>query len=229
MAEGGVCVRRTPSGGLRLGELRKAVLDAALEMEKLGLVRGTSGNVSARDPGTGFIAVTPSGLPYRDLGPQDIVVVDASGAVAEGERRPSSETPMHAAIYRARPNVAAIVHTHSPFATAFSVMNRDLPAITVPLALLGEVAVLPFRLPGSDELAAVVAEAFRQGGSCFLLQNHGAVFGGPGLRKALDAAVYVEEGAQVACHVLAAGGDLAPIPEDVARQMRQAAREGKLL
>jgi L-fuculose-phosphate aldolase len=215
--------------GLLLPDLRAQVLRTAIEMAASGLVRGTSGNVSARDASTGFIAITPSGLPYAGLEPADVVVVSPSGDVVEGRHKASSETPMHTAVYRARADVAAIVHAHSPFATAFSVMNRDLPEITVPLALLGRVPVLPFRLPGSEELAEVVAAAVEQGGSCFLLRNHGVLCCCLNLSKALEAAGYVEEGAQVASYVLAARGELAAIPEDLVRRMREAAKEGKTL
>ena len=214
---------------MRLPDLREAVLRTALQVQQSGLVRGTSGNVSARDRETGLVAITPSALPFDDLAPEDIVLVDVDRSVVEGRREPSSEVPLHTAVYGARADIAAIVHTHSPFATAFAVMNRDIPEITVPLALNGRVRCLPFRLPGSDELALVIKEGVQRGGTCFLLQNHGVLCCGLDLKKALDAAVYVEEGAQVACYVLAAGGELPPIPEDLARQMREAAKKGKAL
>jgi ribulose-5-phosphate 4-epimerase/fuculose-1-phosphate aldolase len=108
-------------------------------------------------------------------------------------------------------------------------MNRDLPPITIPLALLGRVPVVSFMMPGSEDLAAAVASAIAQETTCCLLQNHGLVCTGPGLEKALESAVYVEEGAQVAINVLAAGGELSPIPVGMVDKMRSAGREGKSL
>lgn len=226
-----------------LKNLRESVLRTALEMERLGLTRGTSGNVSARDPESGLMAITPSGLPYSTQTPADITVIDLDGKVMYGTRAPSSEAPMHCAIYRSANQtreggdgsarsailVAAVVHTHSLFATAFSVMNRELTAITVPLALLGGVPMVPFQMPGSEELAEAVAAVMAQGHCCCLLQNHGLVCAGPNLEKALEAAVYVEEGAQVAAYVLAAGGELAAIPHDMVARMKEAARGGRSL
>ena len=213
-----------------LAGLRESVLRTALEMERLGLTRGTSGNVSARDPGSGLIAITPSGLPYTSLAPAHITVVDLDGKVVEGDRKPSSETPMHCAVYRATARgIHAIVHTHSPFATALSVMNRELPVITVPLALIGRVPVVPFRLPGSPDLASAVAAVVEQGNPCCLLQNHGLICAGPSLEKALESAVYIEEGAQAAIYVLGARGELTPIPDSMVKHMRMVAREGRLL
>lgn len=212
-----------------LEDLRESVRKTATNMEKLGLTRGTSGNVSTRDPRSGLVAITPSGLPYSALTSADVTVVDLDGRVIDGSRKPSSETPMHCAVYRASQAAegGAIVHTHSPFATAFAVMNRDLPPITVPLALLGNVPVVPFMMPGSAELAAAVASAIAAGQptktlntTCCLLQNHGLVCTGPSLEKALESAVYVEEGAQVAIYVLSAGGEISPIPSGIAAKMR---------
>ncbi len=223
-----------------LEELRKAVLRTALEMEKQGLTRGTSGNVSALDPELGLVAVTPSGMPYSVLAPQDVTVIDLGGNVVDGARKPSSEAPMHCAMYAAAGKglcgseatvsaVTAIVHTHSVYATAFSVMNRELPSITVPLALLGGVPVVPFQMPGSAELASAVAAKVAEGRLCCLLQNHGVVCAGPGVEAALESAAYIEEGAQVAIHVLSAGGVLSPIPEDIVAKMQAIARGGRAL
>ncbi|MGE5580851.1 MAG: class II aldolase/adducin family protein [Bacillota bacterium] len=220
--------------------LRKAVLEAALEMERQGLTRGTSGNVSAVDPESGLVAITPSGIPYSVLAPEDITVIDLGGKVMYGTRKPSSEAPMHCAIYAAArgapsdsPAIAggatAIVHTHSAFATAFSVMNRELPPITVPLALLGGVPIVSFQMPGSAELAGAVASKVAEGRLCCLLQNHGVVCAGSTVEKALESAVYVEEGAEVAVYVLSAGGVLSPIPEDIVARMQAIARGGRAL
>ena len=106
-------------------ELRKRIVDTALGMNAAGINRGKSGNVSARIDG-GFL-ITPSGLPYADTTTDDIVAVDETGT-ASGTRKPSSEWRFHLDIYRARPQAAAIVHAHSPFATTLACLDRGIPA-----------------------------------------------------------------------------------------------------
>lgn len=208
--------------------LRKEVLDAALEMSRMALARGTSGNISARDPESGLVAITPTGLPYGTLRPEDIVVVDVDSKVVEGKHGPSSETPMHTAIYRARPDVFGVVHTHSPYATALSVANVELPVITIPLVALGPVKIVPFELPGSDELAKAVVAYLGADKDAVILQNHGVLCTGPNVAKALSSAVDVEEGAQVALFAMLAGA-VNPIPDEAVRKMREALKEGKAL
>ncbi|NPV70089.1 MAG: class II aldolase/adducin family protein [Firmicutes bacterium] len=211
-----------------LSEVRETVLKAALEMSRLGLIRGTSGNISARDSATGYVAITPTSLPYETLKTEDIPVVTVSGEVVEGKHKSSSETPMHTAIYRARPDVMAVIHTHSVYATVFSVLNRPLPVVTVPLVFAGgPVPVAPFALPGSNELADVAVKALGKGSSV-LLQNHGVICVAPDMKKAMAAAIYVEEGAQVGFLALSAGG-LNPIPEAYVEKMRLAVSKGAAL
>ncbi len=206
--------------------LRKQVLDTAKEMSRLELVRGSSGNVSARDVAAGLVAITPTSLPYDTLEPQDIVVVDLAGEAIEGRYRPSSEAPMHTAVYRARPDVLAVVHTHSPHATAFGVAGSPLRAVTVPLAIYGPVQVALFELPGTTEIAAECVRALGSEGTAVLLQNHGILTVGRSLAEALEVAVYVEEGAQVAllCH---AAGTFKLIPERQAQEIKRAWKAGR--
>lgn len=203
-----------------LVELRSRVLQAALEMSRQGLSRGTSGNVSARDPDSGFVVITPSNIAYEQLEPRDIVVVDDFGNLIEGKHRPSSETPMHTAVYRARQDVLGICHTHSVYATAFSVTNRGLPCVTVPLALLGPVPLVPFEIPGSEDLASACVQTLGDKFQAVLLQNHGVLSTGKSVEQALSTAVYVEEGAQVALLSLVAGA-MNPIPEVKVHLLRE--------
>ena len=108
--------------------LKKKVLEANLMLPEYGLVTFTWGNVSAIDRASGLIVIKPSGVSYEDMKPQDMVVVDMYGKVVEGALRPSSDTPTHAALYRAFPQLGGIVHTHSTFATAFAQACRAIPA-----------------------------------------------------------------------------------------------------
>lgn len=111
---------------MRLAELREAVVRAAQEMSRLGLVEFTAGNVSARDADTGLVVITPGSVEYPGMTAADTVLVDAEGNVVEGPHKASSETLMHCAIYKRRSDVGGVVHTHSPWATTFAVLGpRD--------------------------------------------------------------------------------------------------------
>lgn len=195
-----------------LSEYRQRVLAAAVNSYRGGLVRGTSGNWSARDPGTGLVAVTPSSLPYDSMTARDIVVVNLDGEVVEGEHAPTSELPMHLEVYRRRPEVAGIAHTHSPYATAFATLHRELPPILIEMALVGKgVPVAPFAMPGTGELGEVAVAAMAGGNAC-LLANHGVLAVGPTVEKATLTATLVEDIAQI-YHLAAQLGEPHRIPE----------------
>jgi L-fuculose-phosphate aldolase len=180
-----------------------AVVATAQEMDRAGLAPNKSGNVSCRDA-DGFL-ITPSALPYRELTPADIVGLDAGGRVRAAGRRPSSEWRMHAAIYRARPDARAIVHTHSPGATALACAQRGIPAFHYMLALAGgDVRCAPYATFGTAELAthAVAGLADRR---ATLLANHGVIAIGATLRQAYAVAFEVENMAGQYLRLLAAG------------------------
>ncbi len=177
---------------------REQVVVAARAMAAKGLVSGSAGNVSVRW-GTGML-ITPSGIPYEHVRPGQVMAMDLEGHVWSGSARPSSEWRMHATIYRLRPDVRAIVHTHSPYATAASF--KFAPAL--PMVhdegkfLLGEsVAVSQPAPPGTWELAQAVAEALGSGRAA-LISHHGAVTVGATLREALLRAEKLEEAARLA-------------------------------
>jgi len=178
-----------------LAELRAAVATAALRLLEAGLVRGTAGNVSAR--AGGLVAVTPTGLDYRRLDHGSIPVVDLDGRVVEGDLAPSSELPLHLAVYRARNDVGAVVHTHSTFATTFAVLGEELPAVHYLLAHAGRrVRLAPYATYGTGELADACVAALATDGAV-LLANHGVVAVGPGLDRALLVAEAVEQVAEL--------------------------------
>ncbi len=154
-----------------------------------GLVVGTSGNVSRRLKD--LVLVTPSGVPYDRLGPGDITAVDLEGRQIIGALRPTSELPMHLAVYRGT-TATAVVHTHAPYATAVSTLVTALPPIHYMAAELGgPVRVAPYALYGSDELAANLLAALRDR-TAALLQNHGTLTYGAGLDQALDRTAQLE-------------------------------------
>jgi L-fuculose-phosphate aldolase len=170
--------------------LRKAVIATALAMNARAINRGKSGNVSARF-GKGFL-VTPTGLPYEKTKPADIVFIDARG-MPKGTRVPSSEWRFHHDIYRARPEVQAIVHTHSSFATTLACLGRDVPAFHYMIAVAGgnSIRCAPYATFGTQQLSDQALKALEDRRAC-LLANHGMIAVGGTLEHALALAVEVE-------------------------------------
>lgn len=167
------------------------VVETARRTVADGLVVGTSGNVSAR--AGDLVLVTPSGVPYDRLGPDDLVAVDvATGRRVRGTLRPSSELPTHLAVYRATA-ARAIVHTHAPHATAVSTLERRLPPVHYATASLGGVVrVAGYALYGTAELAAEVLHALRDGRTACLMRNHGTLAYGDTLDDAYDRTAQLE-------------------------------------
>ena len=199
-----------------LEELRREVVEIAIEMWKAGLTQGAEGNLSARDPETGQVAITCSQLAYCEMTAEDIIIVDVHGEKLWGEKKPSSETKMHTYFYRHRPHLRAVMHTHSEYAIAASIARCSIPPITFGIALnIGsEIVAVDWVEPGSEEMGSVPHEAMLAANSkAALLANHGAVVVASSLRGALEAARAVEEGARM--YLLArAFGEPKPIPPD---------------
>ena len=177
--------------------LRAEIVAAAREMHRLGLVAGCAGNVSAREGHR--IHITPAGLPYGTMTEDDVVTLDLDGEVVAGEREPSSERRVHLAVYAARPDAAALVHTHSTHATAWSFLGEPLDTSTEELeqAAGGAVATAPYAPTGSDEIAAAAALALGDRGAV-LLGLHGVLALGDTPARALTTAIVVERQAQLA-------------------------------
>jgi L-fuculose-phosphate aldolase len=209
----------------------REVAEVARLLRVRGLAVGTSGNVGAR-LGDGRIAITPSTLDYDEMTPDDIVIVRPDGTPSEGHRKPSSELAIHVEVLAARSDVAAIVHTHSPFATAWATTRRELPAIHYVLAALvapgrDTLRVAPYATFGSKELARN-AVASLGADHAVLLSNHGAIAVGPTLASALGRAERVEELAMLAWRAEQIGGatlldadELDRVRDQMARYPRQ--------
>ena len=182
---------------------RQQLVDAARAMNASGLNRGTSGNLSQRD-GDGML-ITPSGVPYDDLGPGDIVRVDRDG-VSEGKLRPSSEWRFHHDIYRARPEAGAILHAHPVHCTALACLRRPLPAFHYMVAVAGgrDIRCAPYATFGSQALSDHVLAALEGRRAC-LMANHGLVCFAADLPAALDLALEIEHLTQSYLACLAAG------------------------
>ena len=173
----------------RLAEAWGELVATARRTVADGLVVGTSGNVSRRI--RDLVLVTPSGVPYDRLGPGDTTAVDLEGRQIIGTLRPTSELPMHLAVYRST-TATAVVHTHAPYATAVSTLVPELPPVHYMTAALGgPVRVAPYALYGSDELAAHMLDALRDRTGC-LLRNHGTLTYGDSLDQALDRTAQLE-------------------------------------
>ncbi|MBR0040956.1 MAG: class II aldolase/adducin family protein [Oscillospiraceae bacterium] len=170
------------------------------------LFAGKSGNLSLFDRERGLIAITPAGKDYTLMQPEDIVWIDLSGARVTGSRDPSSEWRLHAEIYRAFPEVNAVVHTHSPFATSFALGDSGIPLVLIEMAgsLGGDVKVAPFAMPGSEAVGLGAVCALRGRKAC-LLQNHGMVAVGQDLKEAYLNAVYTEDAAKIYSYALRNG------------------------
>jgi L-fuculose-phosphate aldolase len=198
-------------------ELREEVSRVAKQLIESGLVTGTSGNVSARTP-EGDVLMTPSGIDYEELEPGDVVLVDLEGEVLEGSLGPSTETPMHTGIYRVRPEVGAVVHTHSVFATTLACLGWTLPPVHYMLTTLsedGRIPIAPYATYGTEELANNAAEALGEGHNACLLQNHGTITVGDSPQKAFSRTVVLEEMAEIYYRTRVVGEPVLLTPEQV--------------
>lgn len=184
--------------GSSLQEAKEEVLNTAQLIYKEGLVSETWGNVSARVTDNEII-ITPSGIPYNHLHFSDLVLVSNQGNIQEGERRPSTELPLHLAIYNAREEIKGIVHTHSTYSTVFAVSRMELPVIIEEQAQVigGPVKVSRYALPGSEELAQYAVETLGNEGTAVLLANHGLVTTGENLKLALRKCRVMERSALI--------------------------------
>jgi L-fuculose-phosphate aldolase len=171
--------------------LRQELVDTAKAMSRSGLSPGRSGNVSARFQ-DGML-ITPSGLAYDEMGPSDTVFVGSDGSVAPGQRAPSTEWHFHLAAYRARPDMNALVHTHSLYATVLACAGKSIPPFHYMVAVAGgsDIPLVPYATFGTPELAAHVAEGLRSRKAC-LMAHHGQVAMGTSLAAALELAQEVE-------------------------------------
>jgi L-fuculose-phosphate aldolase len=186
-------------------DLRQAVIDSVRELDKLGYLPGSSGNISVRtDDDT--VLVTPSGLPYAGIEAGDLIRIDMDCNILEGDLKPSTETPMHTGVYRERPDVQCIVHTHSRFCTVLACLGMEIPPMHYMLATInsdGTIPLAPYATYGTEELAQGAAGALGEAGGGCLLANHGMLAVGTDPAKAVDHTIVMEEIAAAYYHALA--------------------------
>lgn len=203
-----------------LPELRKEVCDLHAELPNNHLVAWTSGNVSARDPESGLVVIKPSGVKFPDLSPENMVVVSIEGDVVEGDYKPSSDTASHCLIYREMPHVNGVVHTHSRYATAFSVLGKSIPCVTTAMAdeFGGEIPCGGFCLIGGEEIGRIVVDTLKGSRSpACLLQNHGVFTIGKNTDEAVKAAVMTEENAAIVWMAMQIGSPIPIAQSDIDR------------
>ncbi len=180
-----------------LEELKEQLVELHLELPKNNLVVWTGGNVSARDSVSGLVVIKPSGILYGDLHAEDMVVLDLGGNVVEGQLKPSSDTASHLYIYQHRPDVCGVVHTHSPYATAFAALGRPIPCVLTAMAdeFGGPIPCGGFALIGDETIGEIVIETIGKSPSV-LLRHHGVFTLGKDAKAAVKAAVMTEENAK---------------------------------
>ena len=181
-----------------VNKLKMEIVEAGKRMLHKGLVIGTSGNISIRISGEDKIVITPSQIEYDKISVNNIVVVDFKKNILEGDRSPSVETGMHIGVYETRPNVGAIVHTHSVYASAIASLGKTIPPFLDDIVLMlgGEIEVAEYGIPGSKELAENAVRALGKK-NAVLLANHGSLSCGKNLEGAFVNAELVERAAKI--------------------------------
>jgi L-ribulose-5-phosphate 4-epimerase len=169
------------------------------ELTRNGLVAWTQGNISERVPDSDLVVIKPSGVSYAELSPESMVVVDLDGDVVEGDLSPSSDTATHAYVYREMDEVGAVVHTHSPYATAWAARCEPIPCVLTAIAdeFGGDIPLGPFARIGGDEIGRGIVETLSESRSrAVLMRSHGVFAVGADAREAVKAAVLCEDAAR---------------------------------
>ena len=196
------------------GTQKQEVLNAALKLDRYGLIALSGGNVSWRMD-SGEVLVTPSGMIYDDMVPEDILVVDLDGNIIEGERKASVDTEALLYIYKNMPQVNAVIHTHQPYATGLGLVMDELPCnlSTMANATEGPVAVAEYGDPGSLSMGVEAVKAIGDR-LAVVLKHHGVIAVGRDLRQALFSCVYLEEAAKTVSVALSTGMPMATMTQE---------------
>ena len=211
---------------MKYENIRTQVLNAILEAVDQGLIHGTSGNICMRDSKErDIVAITPSGVSYTGMKAEDIAIVrmkdDGTNEWIDGPYKPSSELPMHTAVMRARADVNATVHTHSMFATIMAMGDKpELRPITPPQCEFTPVGIVPFTMPGSNDVADKVVASLGEKGRACLIKNHGMFTCGKDMKAAMHATIYTEEMATTTYYAKVLG-NYEPMPEEAERKMKE--------
>lgn len=200
-------------------EIRRSIVGYGKRVHNAGLVAATDGNISVRIMGD-RVMITPSGSALGNLNPDQLLYVDFSGNVLSGRGKPSSELPMHIAIYKKRPDVSAIIHTHPPVSTAFSIARISLSEPVLPEVVvgLGDIPISPYATPGTPEGAAIL-EGIIETHDVVILDHHGAVAVGKTLEEAFQKMEKLEHAARtiLAAHQL---GGVSVLPDEEVEKLK---------
>ena len=200
-----------------LQKAKEEVLWGCRLMVERGYLLGTVGNLSARADGTDLVVITPTSLPYDTMTEEDLVVVNLNGEIVSGKHQPSIECSMHLGVYWARPELRALVHTHSKYATTVSLIKEldIMPAIDTEQSLYlgGDINIVPFAFPGSKELAEYVKDGIGTTAG-LLMANHGALGVGISMKDAVIASDIIERNSEMYLLLKAGGFDYKPMTED---------------
>lgn len=204
-----------------LEKIKRDLVNLHLELPRNNLVAWTSGNISSRDPESGLVVVKPSGVLYRDLTPEMMIVVDLQGNIREGLLKPSSDTATHLYIYQFRPNVNGVVHTHSTFATAFAAVGKPIPPVLTAICdeFGGEIPVGGFAPIGDEAIGREVVKSIGTS-RAVLMKNHGVFTIGNNAQAALKSAVMVEDAARTVYYAMQLG-DPITIPEEMIARLHK--------
>ena len=213
----------------RYDQEKEAVLNCAnwlCEHGYFGGCRGSGGNISVRINDQNVMAITPSGQPYHEMLPEDICVIDFDQKPVEGQLKPSIEASMHIGIYQHRPNVGSVIHTHSIFASTLSIINQPIPALLdeITFEIGDSVAIVPYAISGSSDLAQNVADKLDNHCFCYIIQNHGALSLGKDIDQAWKNAELLEKAAQVYYYALTTGRNVTTLPKDAVARINKLRR-----
>lgn len=200
-------------------DLKEKLARCIKSLHARGLITGMDGNASVRVEGRSEMLITPNGLYKGELKPKNMIKVDLDGNVLEGEFRPSFEWHIHAAIYTARADINAVIHTHSPMTMGLALAGRRIEPISVSAIMLGDVPILEFRHPGSKELGDLVGQNI-VGHSALILQNHGVIAVGHDLMGALTIVEVLEE-VSAMTFVASQLGEVRLIPQEHIERIRK--------
>ena len=210
-----------------LSEERIAVASYGVKMITTGLVKGTGGNISLCNEDKSLLAISPSGVAYENISPEDVVVVDMAGTVVDGHLKPSSEMAFHLALIKHRPDIKAVVHTHSEYATVLASLRWELPAVHYLLGSAGgSVPLAPYATFGTQDLAENICNAIGDR-NAVLMANHGVAAVGKNLRKAFSTAELVEYVAKIYLISKSVGSPVNLSEEEIQDVIRRSAGYGE--
>ena len=206
-------------------DCKDLLIESGKRMLNSGLTVETWGNLSVRDPKTGFIYLTPSGMPYHTIHREDIVDLDPDGGRVEGDRAPTIEWAMHLGVLKSRPEINAIIHTHPIYSQIFGLLHEAIPPVIDEAAqtLNGTVEVAKYAIPGSEELAQNVVEALGDKMAC-LMANHGAVCVGKNMEEAFRVSEVLEMTSRI-LYMARCIGEPKPVPPEKIPEMLTFIRE----